>query len=394
MTNPKKTNSKITRIHPELFPEEKLFAPHDKENDNPPDIVQADDEFEEVDESDLGPPGPIRREVVSTNESKRADIFMFEVMAQTPPRGKPRLYRDGTNNAAIIQLCAEPEKHGFGTGGDSHERRHAREARELQYRLAETFTLGGPSTRHGIDEIAATLFERAPHLAAAIEALRESALLAMSRGAFWLQSVPILIVGEPGCGKSDLIERYAKLANLPVLYLDASSLTTTTALISADSVFSSSRPSELLRALADSRVANLLVIVDELDKLRDVSRGGSDTPTEALIGLLSKASASRHMDSFLQAEIDLSHLNWILLANDISRIAAPLRDRCKIIRVEQPDADAMAQIVAKEVVTRGLEPELAAALFEAYEAGRIRSLRKLHKALDAAAATKSRPRFN
>lgn len=394
MTNPKKTSAKIIRIHPERFPERLLFAPHDPNNDNPPDVVQPNDAFEEADDIDLGSSGLIQREILSTAEIKPAEIFMSEVMAHTPPRGKPRLYRAGNNTAAIIQLCAEPKKHGFGSAGDGKEQRHAHEARALQYLLSETYTMGGPSTRHQIDEIAAALFERAPHMADAVQAMRESAQFAMLRGAAWLQSTPMLIVGEPGCGKSDLAQHYAELSKLPVLYLDASSFTTTTALVSADAVFSNARPSELIKALAEGGLANMLVIVDEVDKLRDVSRGGSDTPTEALIGLLSKASASRHLDSFLQVEIDLSHLNWILLANDIDRIAAPLRDRCKIIRVQQPDADAMTQIIAREVAKRGLEPGIVKVLLDAYREGLIGSLRKLHSALDAAAAIKSRPRLN
>ena len=167
-----------------------------------------------------------------------------------------------------------------------------------------------------------------------------------------------------------------------------------TSITSGDSVFGTSRPSALISGLAEHKVANILVVLDEIDKLTDVSRNASATPTENLIGLVQRDTAKVYRDSHLQMTVDLSYLNFISLANDLSRIAPPLKDRVKVVHLYPPTARQIADIATREVGRRGLDPGLVPVLRRATATGKIRSLRKLHKLLDAAQATKSRPLLN
>ena len=101
-----------------------------------------------------------------------------------------------------------------------------------------------------------------------------------------------------------------------------------------------------------------------------------------------------YRDSHLQMTVDLSHLNFIFLANDLGRIAAPLKDRLKVVQLDPPTARQIADIATREVERRGLDPGLVPILRRATVTGKVRSLRKLHKLLDVAQATKFRPLLN
>ena len=168
-------------------------------------------------------------------------------------------------------------------------------------------------------------------------------------------------------------------------------MTTTGSLISHDSVWRSSRASDVIEALSNGPTANPLVVVDEFDKLVDHSRAAVPDATEKMVGLLEPRAARAYLDPYLQLNVDLSFINWVLICNDLNRIAKPVRDRCIVVKLGQLKPHDIAVIAEAEIARRGLAPELAAPLVRAAKSGRLTSLRKLHKALDAAAAAASRP---
>ncbi|MEO8683446.1 MAG: hypothetical protein ABI414_01255, partial [Devosia sp.] len=145
---------------------------------------------------------------------------------------------------------------------------------------------------------------------------------------------------------------------------------------------------------AREKVANPLIIIDEFDKLQNLSAHARADASEIMLPLLQRSTAAAHYDHYLQSKVDLSFINWILLCNELNRIAKPVRDRCTIIRINAPDLDEILDIARRELLRRGLPDELAAPIVRAARQGRLTSLRKLHKALDAAAAAAARPLIN
>lgn len=305
--------------------------------------------------------------------------------------GRPVRYRTSEGEKTIVRLADQPQADAVDISSD-RERRSA--IRATQNQLIEFLALAGPSDHHQIDELAADLFAQHTLLGPAIEHIRSSSQLALNRGASWFAFHPLLIVSPPGLGKTSFVRSLAAVSGLPVIYIDCSLEKTVTSITSGDSVFGTSRPSALISGLVEHKVANILVVLDEIDKLTDVSRNASATPSENLIGLVQRETAKVYRDSHLQMTVDLSYLNFIFLANDLRRIAVPLRDRVKVVQLDPPTARQIADIAAQEVERRGLDPGLVPILRRATATGKIRSLRKLHKLLDAAQATKSRPLLN
>ena len=79
-----------------------------------------------------------------------------------------------------------------------------------------------------------------------------------------------------------------------------------------------------------SKSNNPLFLIDEVDKLTKDYKGD---PASALLEILDKEQNSKFCDNYIEEEFDLSKVLFILTANNISAIPAPLLDRLEIIEL-------------------------------------------------------------
>jgi ATP-dependent Lon protease len=170
---------------------------------------------------------------------------------------------------------------------------------------------------------------------------------------FWLK--PICLVSAPGAGKSRLVRKVADLVrNLYVYRFDAAS--------SSDSHFggtskawSNTEPSVPARAVAQGKIANPVVLIDEIDKAAE--RNWNGRLWDSLLPFLEVETARRYRDQSLDAEIDLSMLSFISTANSVEKLPEPLRDRMRIIRVPSPTLQHLPQLAAQVMRDIAIEDE-------------------------------------
>ncbi|MDP2780371.1 AAA family ATPase [Devosia sp.] len=303
--------------------------------------------------------------------------------------GKPATVFLSTGPVTYMRLANPLTKDGFkdDAGRDAEKKERLRLTQEIDTPVK----LIGPANEHAVDEVTSAVYARAPIFAPVLQAMRESAHLSLWRGANYFHFRPTIIVSGPGMGKTTLVHLLAEATGLPMIYLDGSTMMTTVDLMGGDAVFRSSRPSAIVQGLIQHEVGNPLVVFDEIDKLADMSLGARDKPAEALLPFLEPQTAGRVREHFLQVDLDLQFLNWLLLANDIDKVPKTVRDRCKVIQIPPLTPEDLAAMAEAEVRRRHLEPELVGELIRACARGQIKSLRKLSKALDAAEATLRRP---
>ncbi|MCR6634908.1 AAA family ATPase [Devosia sp.] len=379
-----------------------LFRPQRPEDADPPDPLDllaggdVDNDMKTYSADDVAP----SLELETDEADEAPEISSTETDWDRKDRaftlvefGRPRTVQLSTGPLSLMRLTdastlALAGELAFDKASDAVAKRRLLES------LDQPLTLEGPASLDAIDTAISTVFEAFPHFGPVLQAIRESAQLNLSRGASWLSFRPMLIVSPPGLGKTSVASKLASTCALPMALLDGSTMTTATPLLGGDAIYRSARASDIVQNLAANGIGNPVVVFDEIDKATDTSRGGRESPAEAMLGFLEQRSAQCMHDHFLGIDLDLSHLNWILLANDLSKIPAPVRDRCKVIQIESLTTNEIVAIATREVERRKLSSDLLREISKACRRGEIKSLRKLSKALDAAEAVLTRPRLH
>ncbi len=141
---------------------------------------------------------------------------------------------------------------------------------------------------------------------------------------------PTVVVGAPGCGKSRFIRRLGDALGVHIGRYDGSG--------AEDNAFggtarrwSSGEPCWPVSVIRAADIANPILHVDELDKAATSQRNGS--LAYALLPMLEVETAKRYPDPYIQSDIDISHVSFLLTVNDDSGLPTPLKDRLRILRM-------------------------------------------------------------
>ncbi len=184
------------------------------------------------------------------------------------------------------------------------------------------------------------LYDELPNFAEVLDDIRKHiALCASSRDSMELP--PMLLLGEPGIGKTHFGRRIAQLLATGFGFVPMSSLTAGWVLSGASSQWKNAKPGKVFDTLLNGSYANPVLVVDEIDKA-----GGEHQydPLGALYSLLERHTAVQFIDEFVEIPIDASSVVWIATANEQSRIPEPILNRMNVYEIEPPDQDGARRI--------------------------------------------------
>jgi ATP-dependent Lon protease len=189
-----------------------------------------------------------------------------------------------------------------------------------------------------------SLFEDLPNFAAVLDDIRKHlALCVDSNDAIELP--PMLLLGEPGIGKTHFARKLAELLGTGFGFVPMSSLTAGWVLSGASSQWKNAKPGKVFDTFLNGEYANPVIVVDELDK---ASSDGQYDPLGALYELLEIDTATRFVDEFVELPIDASGAVWLATANDASRIPEPVLNRMAVYEIDAPD-EAGARRIAQKI---------------------------------------------
>src|SRR3954471_4545512 len=160
---------------------------------------------------------------------------------------------------------------------------------------------------------------------------------------------PMLLLGEPGIGKTHFARKVSELLGTGFGFVPMSSLTAGWVLSGASSQWKNAKPGKVFDTFLNGDYANPVIVVDELDK---AGTDGQYDPLGALYELLEIDTATRFVDEFVEVPIDTSGAVWLATANDASRIPAPVLNRMAVYEIEAPDeagARRIAQTIYSEI---------------------------------------------
>ena len=193
-----------------------------------------------------------------------------------------------------------------------------------------------PSALPAMDE----LCEELPNFAAVLADIRKHLALCIGSNDS-IELPPMLLLGEPGIGKTHFARKVAELLGTGFGFVPMSSLTAGWVLSGASSQWKNAKPGKVFDTFVNGDYANPVIVVDELDK---ASSDGQYDPLGALYELLELKTATRFVDEFVELPIDASGAVWLATANDPARIPEPLLDRLTVYEIDAPDAEGARAI--------------------------------------------------
>jgi ATP-dependent Lon protease len=184
------------------------------------------------------------------------------------------------------------------------------------------------------------LFDQLPNFTQVLEDIRKHLALCVDSNDS-IELPPMLLLGEPGIGKTHFARKIAQLLGTGFGFVPMSSLTAGWVLSGASSQWKNAKPGKVFDTFVNGDYANPVMVVDEIDK---ASAEGQYDPLGALYELLENETATRFVDEFVELPIDASGAVWLATANDVARIPEPLLNRLAVYEIDPPDADGAARI--------------------------------------------------
>lgn len=191
--------------------------------------------------------------------------------------------------------------------------------------------------------IAAALRSEAPWMQPAIDRIAEQAAMQLWAGQPWLLVRPLLLVGPSGAGKTHFARALGKLSGCGDAILSFAGVSNNAELAGNPRGFRHPLPCLPATAMLQTGTANPVIVIDEIDK---AAAGELGDPVATLLGLTERSTARRYFDGCLAAEIDLSHINWVMTANSIARVPSPLLSRVDVVEVAGPGPEHAELVLA------------------------------------------------
>jgi len=193
-----------------------------------------------------------------------------------------------------------------------------------------------PSTHNSVDD----LYEVSPNFTPVIDDLKKFLALAVS-GNEAVHFMPILLVGEPGLGKTYFAKKLAEVLATGFEFVPMNSLTAGWVLTGASAGWHNARPGKIAQTLIEGSFANPVIVLDEVDKA-----GGDHRydPMGALYTLLERDTASHFKDEFIDVDMDASHILWVATANDETSLPDPVLNRMNVYVIERADGEGARRI--------------------------------------------------
>ena len=159
----------------------------------------------------------------------------------------------------------------------------------------------------------------------------------------------LLLNGPSGTGKTYIAQCFAKISGKLFYPMRLGGVQDTTSILGTSKGYKNARSSYLIEFIAKHKTKNLVVLLDEIDKV--------DTKNamvqHALLQLTDRTTG--FVDSYVDLPFDISSITFIATSNDITQISPALKDRFNCIDVPDFTEVELQQIMVNYLIPLKME---------------------------------------